>query len=868
MTGRRLVRLLGAAYLLALAASHLVRLTQSPAPPAGDLRLIQTRQVPVTPGSPSVRIAFLDLNPEGVSPPALVLHGSPGDHRQVGPLAAALATFHRVLAPDLPGFGGSTVKIPDYSIAAHAEYLVQLLDSLRISTVHLVGYSMGGGVAIELADRVPSRVASLTLVSSIGVQEYELLGDYWLNHSIHGLQLAGLWAVTELTPHFGWLDDAMLGLPYARNFYDTDQRPLRGALTRWSGPTLIVQGERDGLVPPPIAREHGRIVPQSEVRLLAGGHFMVFTQASMVADTIETFLSRVANDSVRLRSTAEPERIAAAAQPLDPAQLPRPAGFSLAIVLVLLAAATLVSEDLACIAAGLLVSRGTLGFLPATAACLIGIAIGDLLLFLTGRIFGRPALRYPPLRWLVSEEDVIRSSRWFARQGLRLVIATRFMPGTRLPTYVAAGVLRTSLPAFTVAFLIAATLWTPLLVGVSALVGAQLTDWVAGHRAVAGPVFVVGLVLLFLLIRLTMGLLTWRGRRLLLSRWRRVTRWEFWPLRLFYLPIIAGICWQALRHRSLRLFTAANPGIPGGGLLGESKSEILDLFVDQDHRLAAYSRLPGSVSVNDRLALVEEFMATNQLKFPVVLKPDVGERGRGVHFPGSLEEVETLLRQTDATVMVQEHLTGREFGIFYYRFPDSNRGTVFAITDKRFPEVVGDGTSTLERLILADDRAVCSARLFLAAHIDRLDEVIPAGERVALTRLGTHSQGSLFLDGGRLLTPALESAVDALSQAAPGFSFGRYDVRAPSEEALQAGEFRVLELNGVSSEATSIYDPANSLWRAWDVLLAQWRLAFEMGAMHRDRGVRPTSWAGLKYLYGKHRQARRMLRHPSRPDQG
>ncbi|MEK6687795.1 MAG: alpha/beta fold hydrolase, partial [Gemmatimonadota bacterium] len=192
MSGRRLLRLLGGAYILALAASHLVRLTQHQAPHGGDLRLILTRQVPFAQGSPPVTIVFLDLNPSGASPPVLVLHGSPGDHGQVGPLAVALANVHRVLSPALPGFGGATAKIPDYSIAAHAEYLVQLLDSLKIPAVHLVGYSMGGGVAIELADRAPSRVASLTLVSSIGVQEYELLGDHWLNHSVHGLQLAGL----------------------------------------------------------------------------------------------------------------------------------------------------------------------------------------------------------------------------------------------------------------------------------------------------------------------------------------------------------------------------------------------------------------------------------------------------------------------------------------------------------------------------------------------------------------------------------------------------------------------------------------------------------------------------------------------------
>ena len=99
------------------------------------------------------------------------------------------------------------------------------------------------------------------MLSAIGAQEYELLGDYHLNHVIHGLQLAGLWLLREGMPHFGWLDDAVLSVAYARNFYDTDQRPLRGILERYAGPMLILQGEHDPLVNPAVAREHARIVP-------------------------------------------------------------------------------------------------------------------------------------------------------------------------------------------------------------------------------------------------------------------------------------------------------------------------------------------------------------------------------------------------------------------------------------------------------------------------------------------------------------------------------------------------------------------------------------------------------------------------------
>ncbi|MCY4572099.1 MAG: alpha/beta fold hydrolase, partial [Gemmatimonadetes bacterium] len=108
--------------------------------------------------------------------PVLLLHGSPGSGRVFRRLGSELGAGRRAIAPDLPGFGGSTTKIPDYSIRAHAAMTLQLLDSLAIERAHVVGFSLGGGVALEMYRADPARIASVTLLSSIGAQEYELLG--------------------------------------------------------------------------------------------------------------------------------------------------------------------------------------------------------------------------------------------------------------------------------------------------------------------------------------------------------------------------------------------------------------------------------------------------------------------------------------------------------------------------------------------------------------------------------------------------------------------------------------------------------------------------------------------------------------------
>ena len=121
--------------------------------------------------------------------------------------------------------------------------------------------------------------------------------------------------------------------------------------------------------------------------------------------------------------------------------------------LILIALATFVSEDLTCIATGALIASGMLGFLPGVLACVAGIFFGDLLLYFAGRLLGRPIVRWKPLRKILSEQKLDLASNWLAERGASVVILSRFTPGLRLPTYVAAGVLKTRFWTFAAYFL-------------------------------------------------------------------------------------------------------------------------------------------------------------------------------------------------------------------------------------------------------------------------------------------------------------------------------------------------------------------------------------------------------------------------------
>ena len=126
----------------------------------------------------------------------------------------------------------------------------------------------------------------------------------------------------------------------------------------------------------------------------------------------------------------------------------------------------------------------------------------------------------------------------------------------------------------------------------------------------------------------------------------------------------------------------------------------------------------------------------------------------------------------------------------------------------------------LETLILRDSRAICLAKKYFEQNTERLNFVPADGEKVQIINIGTHSRGAIFSDGEHLKTVELEEKIDEICRGFEGFYFGRFDIRAHSFDDLRRGEnFKIIELNGVTSESTNIYDKKFSLLDALD---CQW----------------------------------------------
>lgn len=789
----------------------------------------------------SIAIREYGAAPDAKALPVVLLHGTPIASKAMQGLAQLLARDHAVISPDLPGFAGSAQALPDYSSITHARYVADLLDALGISRAHIVAYSQGGAAAISFAEFYPERTASLALLSTIGVQELELFGSYRINHAVYAGQLA-IWRIAQwLLPHFGTLDDAILGTGYTRNLTDTDQRVLREYLQRIDAPALIVHGKNDGLVPYAAALEHYRLLPQSTLVTLDAGHEPVYATPEVLIDALSAFLTRAMGTEAVTRSEALPARIAAASAPYDQTARAPVTGVALFVLFLAIIVASYVSEDLTCIATGLLVAEGIISLPMGVSACLIGLFTGDIALFFAGRWLGPPALRR-----LTSQSKLAAAKRWLRKRGPLVIIASRFMPGTRLPTYVAAGALRMPVWLFVGYFAIATLIWTPLLVGIAAVYGDIAEQWFSRYTAVGVWMMIGGALLLWFTLQLVIHALNWEGRRLLRGRWARLTRFEFWPRWAFYAPVVVANMVLALRYRSLSLFTIANPGMPLSGLTGESKADILTALAPSK-RVAPFcvlraSKEAGTTTHDPRQDQLHAFALGAGNGFPLVLKPDRGERGKDVAIVADQEQANAYLAQHSGTVIAQRQVHGSEFGILYIREPDAAQGEIVSIARKGKTTVIGDGVQSLKTLILADARAVFMAPYFLDVHANRLDWIPDDGETFTLNSIGTHSRGSLFTNAEALHSNALVAEIDRISRHFPGFYIGRYDLFAADDDALVAGhDLHIVELNGLTSEPAHIYHPGTSVWHAWRVVIGQWRRAWQIAAIVRSSGVRTPS---------------------------
>jgi hypothetical protein len=312
----------------------------------------------------------------------------------------------------------------------------------------------------------------------------------------------------------------------------------------------------------------------------------------------------------------------------------------------------------------------------------------------------------------------------------------------------------------------------------------------------------------------------------------RLLNWEYWSFTAVYILIYPVWILLCLRARSFFFFAAANPGIRYGGFLNESKKDVFAITPVHLQPKTLFFTLPadpGKVVA----ALQKEGMT-----FPLIGKPDIGGRGRGVKKLKGEEEVFSYVQNALLDFHIQEFVPfEKEAGIFYYRMPGNKKGVISGIVRKEFLSVTGNGRSTVRELVTADQRALLQLKSLENIHGKEMDSVLGAGEERILVPYGNHARGAKFIDDSHLADEALTCIIDEFCRKIDGFYFGRLDIRYNDWELLKQGkEFSVIEVNGAGSEPTHIYDPSHSLFFAWKEIIRHWWILYRISRANHKLG--------------------------------
>lgn len=328
--------------------------------------------------------------------------------------------------------------------------------------------------------------------------------------------------------------------------------------------------------------------------------------------------------------------------------------------------------------------------------------------------------------------------------------------------------------------------------------------------------------------------MNWIQRQLNRPFFIRLLHWEFWSFGAVYSPIYIVWITLCVRARSFFFFAASNPRIKNGGFLNESKKEIC-LMIPQDiHPKTAFFSIPS----NPDIVLSE--LKRLGLQFPLIGKPDIGGRGRGVKALKDENDVREYVKNAFLDFHIQEFVSYKnEVGIFYYRYPDEVSGNISGIVRKEFLKITGDGRSTTRDLLLKNKRAVLQLKNLAQSNADLLKQILPSGEEQIIVPYGNHARGAEFLDDSHLVNPEITATIDQLCKRIPDFYFGRLDIRYDNWKDLVNGRsFSIIEVNGAGSEPTHIYDPKHSVFFAWKEIIRHWVILFRISRINHRKGFR------------------------------
>lgn len=325
---------------------------------------------------------------------------------------------------------------------------------------------------------------------------------------------------------------------------------------------------------------------------------------------------------------------------------------------------------------------------------------------------------------------------------------------------------------------------------------------------------------------------------------KKIKNWEQWPFKILYAPIVPVWFWYMVRSGAVWFFTPSNPKLTFGGMEGEPKREM--------HDLLPASLCPNYFNVNptDNFSAVKEQIEIQGIPYPLIVKPEIG--GQGILFRkiDNEEHLKEYHEKIPVEYFIQEFIKYPiEVSLFYYRYPSEKKGAITGFLQKVPLRVTGDGTHTLEQLILLNSKSKKRVEELKVKHKQNFNKILKNGESYFLSYAANHNRGAQFIDLKSDIDNNLVNMLDEISLGINDFFYGRYDIMCNSVEDLKKRKnFIILEYNGCGAEPNHFYDTGYSLKGAWQEILKHWKILYEISRYNHKQGVAYWPFAkGLRF---------------------
>lgn len=318
-----------------------------------------------------------------------------------------------------------------------------------------------------------------------------------------------------------------------------------------------------------------------------------------------------------------------------------------------------------------------------------------------------------------------------------------------------------------------------------------------------------------------------------IARWRitfqKMRHFEYWPTFLIYIPLAPKLLSLFIRSGSIFAYKDTNPGFEFKSGLRESKIDILNKIPSKWLPKTHFLHIEDKENWSDEIRKFQPF--------PLICKPELGERGKGVALIKTEQELMDYIAFADQNIIVQEYIDyALEMGVFYIRIPGESKGRITSVVRKECMQITGDGKSSVRELLQNELRYLIQLHNRTKDWDLDFDEVLEAGKVRLLEPIANHSRGTRFVDDRESVSEDMLEMIDEIAKSIDGFYYGRFDLKISSIEAFQKRKgIKVIELNGIWSEPAHIYDPVNSISNNYKTIWEHYKYAYKIASLNRKR---------------------------------